>query len=191
MYNKPHIQSNTIIKYTPKYKQYEQAEFGKLEMLITPELMELCRPAKYIVIYGYTKSGKVKIGTLLAERLRRRLIISDHYKHLGWENNMYHIRSIIESTNEPLIIEGVQSGRLLRKGVQRNDFFANVVIHLDCNRQSIAHCYVQDGEGEKLKYVHNFNANILDKIFYEWYDLQKQKHPKKMPVLINMNTSFL
>jgi hypothetical protein len=178
------------INYCSEYVQPTKAEFGNLSALVTPELINICRKAKYVVIYGYTKSGKVIIGKLIADKLNRQLIISDHYRHLGWENNMYHIRSIIEATNQPLVIEGVQSGRLLRKGCQRNDFFADVVIHLTINNASVAESYIRDGEGEKLKYIHNFNKNILDKIFFDWYKLQLEKHPRRVPIMVHIDTSF-
>ena len=191
-YNQPFFNWNRIIEYSKDYHQTEKAEFG-VKNLITKELIELCKGKKYIVIYGHTKSGKVAVGKLLSEALNIRLIISDDYKYLGWEKNMYHIREIIKSTDEPLIIEGVQSGRLLRKGIQLNDFFADLVIHLEINKQSLSIAYQKDGEGYKLKHnkVFNFNKNILDKIFFEWYYLQKQYYPEKMPIIINMNTSFV
>lgn len=191
-YNQPFFNWNGIIDYSKEYKQNEKADFG-VKNLITNELIELCKNKKYIVIYGHTKSGKVAVGKLLSEALNIRLIISDDYKYLGWKRNMYHIREIVKSTDEPLIIEGVQSGRLLRKGVQFNDFFADIVIHLEINKESLSTAYIKDGEGYKLKHnkVFNFNKHILDNIFFKWYEMQKNIYPEKMPIIINMNTSFV
>lgn len=190
-YNQPFVNWNGIIDYSKDYHQTQMADFG-IKNLITNELIELCRGKKYIVIYGHTKSGKVLFGKLLSEALGIRLIISDDYKYLGWKQNMYHIREIIKSTDEPLIIEGVQSGRLLRKGVEFNDFFADLVIHLEINNESLSIAYQRDGEGYKLRHnkVFNFNKHILDNIFFKWYEMQKNNYPEKMPVIINVNTSF-
>lgn len=182
----------TIIPYSQEYKQPCKAQFGQLERLVTSELLTLCKGAKYVVIYGHTKSGKVVIGRAIASALGRRLIISDHYQNLGWSENMYKIRSIIKAShNEPMIIEGVQMCRLLRKGVQFNDFFADLVIHLTINKQSLMAAYRRDGEGHKAMRAITFNKNILDKIFFEWYQLQQQQAPKKMPKIIHIDTSFL
>ena len=191
-YNQPFLNWNGIIHYSKEYHQTEKADFG-VKNLITEELIDLCKNKKYIVIYGHTKSGKVAVGKLLAEALGVKLIISDDYKYLGWEKNMYHIREIIKSTDEPLIIEGVQGGRLLRKGVQFNDFFADLVIHLEINKESLSKAYINDGEGYKLRHnkVYNFNKHIIDNIFYKWYFMQKELYPEKMPIIINMNTSFV
>ena len=190
-YNQPFVNWNGIIDYSKDYHQTQRADFG-IKNLITNELIELCRGKKYIVIYGHTKSGKVLFGKLLSEALGIRLIISDDYKYLGWKQNMYHIREIIKSTDEPLIIEGVQSGRLLRKGVEFNEFFADLVIHLEINNESLSIAYQRDGEGYKLRHnkVFNFNKHILDNIFFKWYEMQKNNYPEKMPVIINVNTSF-
>lgn len=191
-YNQPFVNWNGIIDYSKDYHQTEKAEFG-IKNLITSELIELCKNKKYIVIYGHTKSGKVCFGKLLSEALGVKLIISDDYKYFGWKQNMYHIREIIKSTNEPLIVEGVQSGRLLRKGVEFNDFFADIVIHLEINQQSLSIAYQRDGEGYKLRHnkVFNFNKHILDNIFFKWYEMQKTYYPEKMPIIINANTSFI
>jgi len=191
-YNQPFVNLNGIINYSELYRQTEKAEFG-VKNLVNDELINLCKGKKYIVIYGHTKSGKVAVGKALAESLNVKLIISDNYKHLGWKENMYHIREIISKTDEPLIIEGVQSGRLLRKGVEFNDFFADIVIHLEINSVSLSNAYIKDGEGYKLRHnkVFNFNKHILDNIFFKWYEMQKNIYPEKMPILINMNTSYV
>ena len=190
-YNQPFVNWNGIIDYSKDYRQTQRADFG-IKNLITNELLELCNLKKYIVIYGHTKSGKVLFGKLLSEALGVRLIISDDYKYLGWKQNMYHIREIIKSTDEPLIIEGVQSGRLLRKGVEFNDFFADLVIHLEINNVSLSIAYQRDGEGYKLRHnkVFNFNKHIIDNIFFKWYEMQINMYPEKMPIIINVNTSF-
>lgn len=191
--NNPFSYNASKIEYSDRYKQPKKAEFGKLSELITDELIELCKDKKYIVIYGYTKSGKVIVGRELAKALNRRLIISDDYIPEGWKVNMYVIRDIIrKNPDEMIIIEGVQSGRLLRKGVENGDFFADLVIHIEINDESTEFCYIRDGEGHKLKggKVHHFNKNILDKIYYEWHEMQSRFYPDKMPEIILMNTSF-
>jgi hypothetical protein len=192
-FNQPFKNWNRIINYSLEYKQTSQAKFGDLNSLMTDELINLCNDKKHIIVYGHTKSGKVIIAKKLSEILKRQLIISDDYMHLGFENSMYHIRDMIKEIKEPLIIEGVQTPRILRKGIENSDFFCDLIIHLTINENSITMAYHKDKESEKLKNnkVFNFNKNVLDKIFFEWYSMQKSKHPEKMPVIVNVNTSFI
>lgn len=192
-FNQPFKNWNRIINYSTDYKQTEKAIFGKLNHLITDELINICKDKKYIIVYGHTKSGKVIIAKKLSEILNRQAIISDDYMHLGFEQNMYHIRDMIKETNDSLIIEGVQTPRLLRKGIENKDFFCDLVIHLTIDENSVTMAYHKDKESEKLKNnkIFNFNKNVLDKVFFEWYDMQKKYFSHKMPTIININTSFL
>lgn len=185
-------EQNTIQYNTGLYRQNIAAEFGKLDMLVNDELISLCRKSKHIIIYGHSKSGKVILGRLISEKIGCGLIISDDYMHLGWSDNMYHIKELLQTKHkeEQIVFEGVQTCRLLRKGVQLDDYYPELVIHITCNYTSIERCYWNDGEQHKLKggKVKRFNEKILDKIFFEWWDmLPKGKRPK----IINIDTSFI
>jgi hypothetical protein len=186
-------EERTKIDYnTELYSQKDNAEFGKLDMLVTDELINLCKKSKHIIIYGHSKSGKVILGRLISEKIGCDLIVSDDYMHLGWSDNMYYIKELLQTKHkeEQIIFEGVQACRLLRKGVQLNDYYPELVIHVTCNYRSIEQCYLNDGQQNKLKggKVKRFNEKILDKIFYEWWDmLPKEKRPK----IINIDTSFI
>ena len=180
-----------MIRYL-KYKQYPISGYGGLETQVTKKLIKICKKYKTIVIYGYTKSGKVIIAKELAKQLNCKLIISDNYKRLGFYKGMYYIRDVIKDNDEQIIIEGVQSGRILRKGVQNNDFFADLVIELEINYKSIIECYYKTNESYKLKYnrVYNFNFRLLDKIYNEWKKLQDFKTPEINTDILKINTSF-
>ena len=58
-------------------------EFGKLDELITDELINQCLDKHRIIIYGHAKSGKILIARLLAEKLKRKLIITEQNKLLN------------------------------------------------------------------------------------------------------------
>ena len=161
-------------------------EFGKIDSLITDELINQCLDKHRIIIYGHAKSGKILIARSLAEKLKRKLIITDDYMEYGFKQSMYVIKDLIEETKEPLIIEGVQTPRLLRKGLEYNDFYCDMIIHLECNKQSIEQAYIKDNEEHKLSKVYTFNE-MLDNIFEEWY---QNMSIDKMPLIIKLNTSF-
>lgn len=165
-------------------------EFGKIDTLITQELINDCLDKHRIIIYGHAKSGKILVARLLAETLKRKLIITDDYMEYGFKQSMYVIKELIEETKEPLIIEGVQTPRILRKGIEQNDFYCDLIIHLECNKESIEQAYINDNEERKLNKVHSFNQ-MLDKIFEEWYQLMLEHAPNKMPKIIKLNTSFI
>lgn len=165
-------------------------EFGKIDSLITEELINECLDKHRIIIYGHAKSGKILIARLLAENLKRKLIITDDYMEYGFKQSMYVIKELIEETKEPLIIEGVQTPRILRKGVEQDNFYCDLIIHLECNKESIEQAYINDNEEHKLIKVHSFNQ-MLDKIFEEWYQLMLKHAPNKMPKIIKLNTSFV
>ena len=173
------------------YRQTKKAEFGKLDMLINDDLINICKKSKHIIIYGHAKSGKVLLGKKLSKIIGCDLIISDDYMHLGWADNMYHIKELVQTKykDKQVIFEGVQTCRLLRKGVQLNDYYPDLVIHVTCNYKSIAQCYRNDRVAYKLKggKVKRFNEKILDKIFFEWWEILPEE---KRPKIINIDTSF-
>ena len=37
----------------------------------------------------------------------------------------------------------------------------------------------------------NFNEKVIDKIFYEWYEIQLKYYSNKLPEIIKINTSFV
>jgi len=174
------------------YQQKHKATYGELSNLITDDLIDLCKKSKHILIYGHTKSGKVLLGKLLAGKLGCDLIISDDYKYLGWSNNMYYVKEHLlqkKYKDKQVIYEGIQTCRALRKGVQLDDYYPDMVIHVTCDYNCIEKCYYRDMEGHKLKggKVKIFNEKVLDKIFFDWWEILPKN---KRPILVNIDTSF-
>jgi len=193
-YNQPFFDWNGIIDYSTEYKQYNKADFGS-DNLINDDLINLCKNKKHIIIYGHSKTGKVFLAKKISEKIGCKLIISDDYMNLGWSDNMYYIRDLLknELLETQTIFEGVQTCRLLRKGVQFNDYYPDLIIHITCNYESIVQSYYNDRQQYKLKggKVKRFNEKILDKIFFEWYDILIRNYPNKKPIIININTSYV
>lgn len=182
------------IRYSQLYTQPFNASFGNLENLITPELIDLCQDAKYIVIYGHTKSGKSLLAKELSRKLNdREYIFSDWFQHLGFKDAMYYILKEIQFNDKQLIIEGIQMSRLLRKGLQMNNFYPEVVIHIECDYETVKYAYIRDGEKDKLRqdgrFIKHWNG-MIDKIFYEWYLNLQYVQIEKQPTIIKINTSI-
>ena len=154
-----------------------------MSISIPEDLIPCCRKAGVIVIFGYAKTGKIKIARRLSELLdNRRVIVSDDYRNLGFEPALY---AMIKDANElvsqgiPLIIEGVQTARMLRKG-----FKADLVIRTVCNWRTIRRCYIIDGEVNKLPKIPGFNKG-LEKVFREYLRINKETP------IYEFNTSIL
>ena len=175
------------IVYSEAYTQNGKVSFGKLDELITLELIDLCREAKLIVIYGHAKSGKSIITKTLSKELNNRpYIFSDDYLNKGHKDILYQIFDEVLK-HEQVIVEGCEMPRFLKYGIKRQ-IFADIVIHVECNFSTIRYSYNRDGEGHKLNKVINFNK-MLDTIFLSWHEEIRNTKYKK-PIIVYMNTSI-
>lgn len=76
-----------------------------------------------VAVTGGPKAGK----TTLCERVRdRRVLHGDDYMHLGWSESSEALAKAVNELAGPLVVEGVQVPRALRKGMR-----VDVVIWLD------------------------------------------------------------
>jgi gluconate kinase len=160
--------------------------------LITPKIVEYCKPLSLIFILGVTKSGKVTIARELSKQLdNRTLLISDSYieshgheealNFLERDLNEYHYNS------EFIIIEGILAFRLLRRIARNGYYLPDMVIKTECNEATIQHFYLLEEPYKNLNSVFGFNAG-LDKIRHETLNIIKQQN-KKLPIL-TLNTSI-
>jgi len=100
--------------------------------LVTPEMVEYCEQFKIIVVCGFAKTGKYPIAKKLAESLNRHLIVSDDFGIQDFET-FKNISTLAYTKQTPVVIEGVLSFRLLRKGIQENTFHADFIKWMDNN----------------------------------------------------------
>lgn len=147
---------------------------------------------KKIVLFGYTKTGKVKIARTISEHLGIKLIKTDDYQHIDFRQAVYTMLdeiSKLERANIPFIIEGVQCARILRKGLETGTFTPDLVIRTSCNTSTIEYCYRQDGEADKIKGALSFNKGV-EKIYTEYLDMLDNV-PYLTPRFITINTSLI
>ena len=161
--------------------------------LVTPKLIELCKNLPYIVICGYTKTGKITIAKKLARELNRELIISDDYKFQDYGDNflqafMTAVDSKIQQ-RKPIIAEGVLCFRLLRKTVQMNGVLPDLIIKTECDEQTIRYFYNKDNESHKVEKALSFNKG-LNTIWNDYLTLLEQNPRIKKPKIIQLNTSL-
>jgi tRNA uridine 5-carbamoylmethylation protein Kti12 len=100
--------------------------------LITPELIEICKDKKLIVVCGYTKTGKVTIAKKLAEELNRKLLKSDDYQMFEEQSLEMLMNDVIDSLKrkEQIIVEGILCFRLLRKGMEQMNILPDMLIKI-------------------------------------------------------------
>ena len=160
--------------------------------LVTPQILTICEKSPIVVVCGFTKSGKITIARKISNHLKRRLFISDDYTIYGPQEAMYVLlKDIVYETNRkhPFIVEGVQCFRLLRKGIQLNNFFPDLIIKTKCNEETIRYFYQKDNESEKTENAIKYNKG-LDKIWNDYLNLLSSNLQIKRPKFIELNTSI-
>lgn len=161
--------------------------------LITSNLINYCNQFKVITILGYTKTGKITIAKKLAQELNYPLFISDNYIDIkNREKSLYnlidHILPYYQS-NQPLIVEGVLCFRLLRKGLQLNNFHTDLIIKTKCNDETIKYFYKIDGEESKINRALSFNKG-LNTIWDEYRGMLQHGYYNKIPKFIELETTL-
>lgn len=156
--------------------------------LVTPELIEYCKQFKIIVVAGFTKTGKYPIAKKLADSLNRHMIVSDDFGLQNFED-FKRTAQIAYIKQTPVIIEGVMNFRLLRKGLEENTFFTDLIIKTNCNEATIRHFYEKDGEGDKIARVLSFNKG-LNTMWDEYRATLRNNPSLKRPVYLELNTSI-
>ena len=161
--------------------------------LATPELVEYVGSKPTVVILGYTKTGKYPIAKKLAEELNRPLFVSDDYGYQdSTDKGLYRFMdAIMPLYNEetPMIIEGVLCFRLLRKGLQLQNFFADLIIKTKCSDDTISYFYKKDGEENKIDRAISFNKG-LNTIWEEYLTMMYNNPKFKRPNYIELETSL-
>jgi 2-phosphoglycerate kinase len=160
--------------------------------LVTPQLINLCSRNNTIVICGFTKTGKITIAEKLAKELNRKLFISDNYQFVKPDESLYVFMDDIMKeykNGTPMIVEGILCFRLLRKGIQLNNFFPDLILKTKCSENTIRHFYKKDGEESKINRALSFNKG-LDKIWKDYLDLLYTNPQVKRPGYVELNTSL-
>ena len=150
---------------------------------ITPQIIDLCKQHRSIVIIGGPCSGKTSIAKYISEQISYQYVSTDDY-----QNDVDLLLYNVSKYNNPLIIEGMLAYRLLRKGAQTQSFNPELIIKLECNFETIKHLYKKYRDPSKLNYV-NGMINGSNKIWNEYIDYLAYHFIKK-PTYIEINTSL-
>lgn len=113
---------------------------------------------KKVVVIGRPGSGKTVTGQKLAQASNLPLVQTDTYIPCGGVEALYHMMSEMEAWgyDEPCLIEGVGSYRLLRKGAELDVFYPDVVIELVVTDEQVERVYTKERDSAKLKKMPGF-----------------------------------
>lgn len=120
------------------------------------EVLALDFSGQNVVIIGGPASGKSYLCELLALRHPDHQVIhTDDYMEHGFEQSLYvlieDLKKNISNEDVPFIIEGILGYRLLRKGVELDWFFPDVVIELEITDERLDQTYNELRDPAKLK----------------------------------------
>jgi len=127
---------------------------------------------KNVLIIGCPASGK----SFLAGQLNfNRLIETDDYKKYGYKESLYAVLGKIRASDGPSMIEGILGYRLLRKGLQRDCYYPDVVIEMIVSEQRMLKTYSKERDPKKIRYLKGFNA--AHNTILEEYKKMPNKNP--------------
>ena len=156
--------------------------------LVTPELIDYCKQFTIITVAGFTKTGKYTIAKKLADALGRHLIVSDDFGLQNFED-FRRVSQLAYVKRTPVVIEGVMTFRLLRKGLEENNFHTDLIIKTNCNESTIRYFYEKEGEGDKINRVLSFNKG-LNTMWDEYRASLRNDLSLKRPIYMELNTSI-
>lgn len=117
---------------------------------------------KNILIIGYPASGKSHVCNKLADKCpTHKIIHTDDYMQHGFEQSLYVLLNDVKedplsrssASFRPTLIEGILGYRLLRKGVEQDNYYPDIVIELNVTNDQITEVYQKERNADKLKSV--------------------------------------
>lgn len=147
----------------------------------TEELKSLDISGKNVLIIGCPASGKTYISNLIADDSHK-IIRSDDYIQYGFAESMYKCLediSLMGSTHT--IVEGVQGYRMLRKGVELNSYFPDIVIEVVISEKTMNERYQNERDPKKIKYLQGF-GKAQQKILNDYLALPNERRPQWIKV---------
>lgn len=139
-----------------------------------------------VLIIGCPASGKTYISNLLGkDNPGHTLIHTDDYIKHGYEEALYVLLDDLKEIHNPAIIEGVLGYRLLRKGVELDCYYPDIVIELDISEALMFKTYSKERREKQISNLRGFNKShqtILDKY--------KRMINKKPPKWIHVHNAY-
>lgn len=120
------------------------------------ELLAIDFTGQTVVIIGNPASGKTTLGNQLAARTGMPCFHADDYLPHGGVEALYVMLPDLLEMEKPLIVEGMAGYRLLRKGMQLDCFYPDVVIELHTTPEQVERVYRLERPGKSVKNLAGF-----------------------------------
>jgi len=131
---------------------------------------------KNILIIGCPASGKTFMSALFNSN-DHEIFHTDDYIKFGYKESMYQCLSDVIKCKKNTITEGVQGYRMLRKGVELNNYYPDMIIELKITEQLMFSTYKKERSAKKIKYLAGFNK-MHDKILTDYKNMANNKKPE-------------
>lgn len=134
---------------------------------------------KNVLIIGCPASGKTHLVNQM--KTSHKIIHTDDYMQHGYEQAMYVILDEIKNNQSNTLVEGVQGYRLLRKGVQLDCYYPDIVIQLIISESRMMETYKNERNAKKVQYLKGFNK-MHDKILNDYFLIGNKSKPEWIKV---------
>lgn len=136
-----------------------------------------------IAVIGYSCSGKTTLTHALAKAYPDfKVIHTDEYQANGFTAAMYAVMDDVLSISGSVIVEGIHTYRLLRKGIETNKLHFDAVIECKVDPDKRLNRYKAERDPSKLPSLPAFDKS-LDKIFKDYRSMCEKN--SKTPLFIN------
>lgn len=139
---------------------------------------------KNVLIIGCPASGKTYLSNIIKSD-EHQIFHTDDYIKYGYVESMYKCLDDVLKCEKSTIVEGVQGYRMLRKGVELNNYYPDIVIELKITEKQMLNVYKNERDPRKIKYLKGFNK-MHDKILHEY----KSMFNIKIPEWITINNDY-
>lgn len=120
---------------------------------------------KNVLILGCPASGKTYLSNLICNRTHLKLH-TDDFMLSDYGIGLYGLLTRLSFIDSPTLIEGVGGYRLIRKGAELAQYYADIIIKLSITQERQNETYAKERDEKKLKYLKTFNE-INNKILKE------------------------
>lgn len=133
---------------------------------------------KNVLIIGWPAAGKTHLSKLLArDNPGHKVIHTDDYIKYGYKESLYRILMELSGIRKPTIIEGIQGYRLLRKGVELNCYYPDIVIELEISEALMYRTYKNERADKDASALKGF-INTHKKILNDYKQMTNTKPPQ-------------
>ena len=131
---------------------------------MTDQLVQLCSHYDYIAVCGFTRSGKSIIAKEIAERINYQYSPTDDYLEFDF---VEQAGMIISDIGPKSVLCGMQTPRVLRKGLREGTYAADLVIWVECDSDTLIYAYEQAGDEDNIEKMLQFSLGMLT-VYQEW-----------------------